>query len=32
MYMKRKLTALALALGLTFTLAACGNGTTGGNA
>ena len=30
--MKRKLTALALALGLTFTLAACGNGTTGGNA
>ena len=30
--MKRKLTALALALGLTFTLAACGNGATGGNA
>ena len=30
--MKRKLTALALALGLTFTLAACGSGTTGGNA
>ena len=30
--MKRKLTALALALSLTFTLAACGNGTTGGNA
>ena len=30
--MKRNLTALALALGLTFTLAACGSGTTGGNA
>lgn len=27
--MKRRLTALALALGLTFTLAACGGGTTG---
>ena len=30
--MKRKLTALALALGLTFALTACGNGTTSGNA
>ena len=27
--MKRRLTALALALGLTFTLAACGGGTGG---